>query len=1238
MLEKKEGLFRMHMMGKRVNYACRSVIGPDPMIGTHEVGIPGVFSTKLTYPESVTSFNVHVLRQAVINGPDKHPGATHVEDVYGRLQVLSKTDQAAREAVAAELLTPPDATCGLKKKYPNKRVMRHIKNGDYVLVNRQPTLHKASLMAHQARILLGERTLRLHYANCKTYNADFDGDEMNVHFPQSEVARAEAAEIAFAHQQYISLGGSPLRGLIQDHIVSALRMLCQDGWYDRDAYHQMTYAACGDACGRLVLLPPAMIKPTRLWTGKQLITTLLANLCKGKEGLTLTGKTQTNNEWSKGTHGPLKAGSLEGAPAGAFSDEFVLEGESAVLFRGGTFLCGLLDKKQIGAAKKGLVHTVQELYGNEYAGILLSMLSKLFTAMLKVSAHTFGIEDVLLTPEADAERRKLLTEAEACGPTEAATYTNTQSRDEGVLLKNIETIFRDEKEMAALDAVMMQANNTHQSSIVQATCPAGLRKPFPANHLQAMIQTGAKGSSVNATQISSLLGQQALEGKRVPVMVSGKTLPSYTAFDPGARAGGMILGRFLTGIKPQEYYFHCMAGREGLVDTAVKTSRSGYLQRCLVKHLEDLTVNYDLTVRDADGSIVQFLYGEDGLDVSKTAQLSNFDFMAENYVGLLDKFAARNLDQLFPGKFATKGTKAVKKARRKPDKYSPALSEYGPDRYFGCISEQLQDQIDAHIKKNADEEGTIRETTASKVTSEKLEQLAHLKSYRSLVDPGEAVGVLAAQAIGEPSTQMTLNTFHFAGRSDMNVTLGIPRLREILMTASPKIKTPIITAMLSSHPKALKRAGRLADKLRRVTLKEVLQSVKVTHHLTTSKGGLRQRMYDVRLQLIPHADSTKNFAIKQSSVMQRLEQWLSTELTQIFRKNLVDAADEAVVVQQAAAEAAEENQETSKQAPSKGELSDDSDDDSEAEDANVGDAGTLESSARARRAQGGQYGDDEEGDGSDDKLDPDDVPDSDDDMDAGPGDEGGARAAATALAAAAAKSSGARARGGKKKKNDRQQSVIRGDECIDDYEYNDDEDWCQIRYALDSKCDQILFVSMIETLADKVLIRAVDGINKCGLGKTKQLLKEPDSLMIDGTNLRELWKYSKCLDVNRIRTNNIFTTLEIYGVEAARAMIVNEVNGVFAVYGIEVDPRHMSLVADAMTQAGGYNAMNRMGLRANASPLLKMSFETTFDFLRNATLTGDHDELKSSSSRIVVGQPSFGGTGCFGLYTKLGNA
>jgi DNA-directed RNA polymerase I subunit RPA1 len=1220
-LEKKEGLFRMHMMGKRVNYACRSVIGPDPLIAPHEVGIPGVFSTKLTYPESVTSFNAHVLRDAVINGPDVHPGATHVEDVFGRLQVLSKTDKAAREAVAAELSTPPAAgDAHLKKKYPSKRVMRHIKNGDYVLVNRQPTLHKSSLMAHQARILLGERTLRLHYANCKTYNADFDGDEMNVHMPQSEVARAEAANIAFASTQYISLGGEPLRGLIQDHIVSALRMLCKDGWYDRDMYQQLIYHAVGDNMGRVILEPPAMIKPKRMWTGKQLVTTMLSNLCKGKVGMTLSGKSQTNNEWSAGTKGPLT--DIEGLPEGAFQDEFELEGEGKILFRDGYFITGVLDKKQIGAAKKGFIHTIQELYGNDAAGAMLSMLSKLFTQMLKVQAITFGVEDVLLTPEADATRRELIVKAKACGPKEAAAYTNTKSADPRVLLGNIETIFRDEKQMAALDSVMMQANALHQNDIVSATCPAGLAKPFPRNHLQAMIQTGAKGSSVNATQISSMLGQQALEGKRVPVMISGKTLPSYTAFDPSAISGGMITGRFLTGIKPQDYYFHCMAGREGLVDTAVKTSRSGYLQRCLIKHLEDMTVQYDLTVRDADGAVVQFLYGEDGLDVSKTAQLDNFDFMAENYTGLLDKFAARNLDALFKGKYATKAQKVVKKAMAKPSKYSPALSELPPHRYFGCVSEKYQAQIESHIAKHADENGVVRSTSKTTVDDKKLTELALLKSYRSLVDPGEAVGVLAAQAIGEPSTQMTLNTFHFAGRSDMNVTLGIPRLREVLMTASPRIKTPIITANILKHAKAIEQASKLADRLRRVTLAEVLQSVKVSHHLTPNRGGFRNRMYKVRLQMIPKSESKKQFAISQARVMDRVENWLSDDFIGIFKKGLAEARDEAIRIQDETNEKAAEDQSKSKTAPSQEELLSDSEDaDSEAEDAGDAD-GTLETTRRNRRLQGGGY----EKDSSDEE----DGADSDDDVDSD--DEAAAGDAMAMAVASPAKS--------KKKNSERRTAMMdRSKGLVEDYTYDDDEDWCEVTYKVASNMDQILFVSLIETLASKVIIRAVDGINRCSLSdNTGKNPDAPNQFNVDGIALRELWRHPKCIDVNSIRTNNVFTMLEIYGVEAARAQIVNEVNGVFAVYGINVNPRHMSLIADSMTQAGGYNAMNRMGLRANASPLLKMSFETTFDFLRTATLTGEHDELNSSSARIVLGQPSRGGTGSFGLYNYLGNA
>src|SRR5689334_19866323 len=148
--------------------------------------------------------------------------------------------------------------------------------------------------------------------------------------------------------------------------------------------------------------------------------------------------------------------------------------------------------------------------------------------------------------------------------------------------------------------------------------------------MQTMTVSGAKGSPVNVTQISCALGQQELEGRRVPIMVSGKSLPSFAPYDTSARAGGYIAGRFLTGIRPQEYYFHCMAGREGLIDTAVKTSRSGYLQRCLIKHLEGLKVSYDSSVRDSDGSVVQFLFGEDGIDISKQKYLNDFEFILRN--------------------------------------------------------------------------------------------------------------------------------------------------------------------------------------------------------------------------------------------------------------------------------------------------------------------------------------------------------------------------------------------------------------------------------------------------------------------------------------------------------------------------------------------------------------------------------------------------------------------------------
>lgn len=409
------------------------------------------------------------------------------------------------------------------------------------------------------------------------------------------------------------------------------------------------------------------------------------------------------------------------------------------------------------------------------------------------------------------------------------------------------------------------------------TClPAGLLCKFPNNNLQLMVGSGAKGSTVNTMQISCLLGQIELEGKRPPLMISGKSLPSFLATETSPKSGGFIDGRFMTGIQPQDFFFHCMAGREGLIDTAVKTSRSGYLQRCLIKHLEGLNVNYDMTVRDSDNSVIQFMYGEDGLDIAKApflkpqhmafldanakvmvneqllTQLQNDEAINEQMLqhkkrirswakkqvatqprqSSFLRFSAeiRNDIQM---KKPTKLNKATgrrrldqelvkiwlaadenvksgysKKGGRCPD---PVISTFKPDNYYGSISEYFEKLIGTYVKENPHRQ---REFT----------DLMCVKSMRSFAVAGEPVGLLAAQSIGEPSTQMTLNTFHFAGRGEMNVTLGIPRLREILMMASANIKTPSMDIPFIPQSGIAEKAERLRLKLVRVCVFDVLES------------------------------------------------------------------------------------------------------------------------------------------------------------------------------------------------------------------------------------------------------------------------------------------------------------------------------------------------------------------------------------------------------------------------------
>lgn len=440
--------------------------------------------------------------------------------------------------------------------------------------------------------------------------------------------------------------------------------------------------------------------------------------------------------------------------------------EDKVIFMDGELLCGVLDKSAFGATDFGLVHSVYEVYGAEVAGKLLGILSRLFTKFLQHRAFTCRMDDLALTPDGNGRRTDLLRRGRKLG-TEGAienfpSLSNTPKAEiprELALL--LEDVLRDDNKMAGLDVTVKTKLAKLTKSIADACIPHGLVRQFPHNHMQAMTLSGAKGSAVNAQQISCALGQQELEGRRVPVMVSGKTLPSFKPFETRAIAGGYVGSRFLTGLKPQEFYFHCMAGREGLIDTAVKTSRSGYLQRCLIKHLEGVRVHYDHTVRGSDSSIYQFHYGGDALDVTKQKHLYQFEFSARNSTSLINRYRPRNVTGHVNDVEALEYMKKViKKSTTRPDKhtsskrdkFAPALSMYSPSRYLGSTSEKFAEAIDRYIKTNPDgllktkkEQALAVKKRYPLVPATRFRLLMNVKYMRSLVDPGEAVGLLASQ-------------------------------------------------------------------------------------------------------------------------------------------------------------------------------------------------------------------------------------------------------------------------------------------------------------------------------------------------------------------------------------------------------------------------------------------------------------------------------------------------------------
>ena len=559
-LKGKEGRFRGNLSGKRVDFSARTVISPDPSLSINEVGVPIEIAKILTVPERVTPWNIEEMRKYVLNGPYKYPGANYIIDPNGRRIDLRFIKDL--KAVAE----------GLRSGYI---VERHLKDGDIVLFNRQPSLHRMSIMAHIVRVLPG-KTFRLHLAVCPPYNADFDGDEMNLHVPQTIEARAEARILLLVQEHILSPRyGGPIIGGIQDYISGAyllsskVTLLTKDQVSDLLA--SMNYAS--------EIPEPAILSPIRAWTGKQIISLLLP-------------KDFNFSKEAKISSGALKCSDYE-----CFWDSYLV-------IKKGKLLLGVLDKAAIGAQQpESMLHFLVMEYGNDFGREFMNRAFKLFLRFIEMRGFTMTLNDIAVPSKAYEEIREIMEEARK------EIERLIQEYKEGKLEPTPGRTLEESLEIKILDVLSKARDKAGE---------VATKYLDPFNNVFIMAKTGARGSTLNITQMAAMLGQQSVRGKRIHRGFRDRTLPHFKKGDIGPEARGFVSSSFVKGLSPIEMFFHAAGGREGLVDTAVRTSQSGYMQRRLINALQDLRVEYDGTVRTPHGAIVQFLYGEDGIDPARS--------------------------------------------------------------------------------------------------------------------------------------------------------------------------------------------------------------------------------------------------------------------------------------------------------------------------------------------------------------------------------------------------------------------------------------------------------------------------------------------------------------------------------------------------------------------------------------------------------------------------------------------
>ncbi len=501
------------------------------------------------------------------------------------------------------------------------------------------------------------------------------------------------------------------------------------------------------------------------------------------------------------------------------------------------------------------------------------------------------------------------------------------------------------------------------------------------------------------------------------------------------------------------------------------------------------------------------------------------------------------------------------------------------------------------------------------------------KYLKSTMEPGEAVGVVAGQSIGEPSTQMTLNTFHLAGHAARNVTAGIPRLREIVMTASKKISTPAMTLHLI--PELTEEAReRFAKGITKLSLAEVIEEVRVSESIGPGVGYAKAKIYKVRLDLFPADEYCSTYAINVGDVLRTIELRFVPQLAKAIKKELTRKGDAKLLKESAAQPEVGKSSGVVAEHHGKPEAEyeggEDDEDDGDDEDAtnnkqrqnrneDVGydepddeEAAIIKEAERQVRLEAGELSDEE---GDDDENE--DVSDDEE-----------------ALRKATAK--------------DREARIKAQSPSVSKFTFDAEAaQWCEIRFEYDVATAKLLLLPLVEAACHAAIIQSIPSLGACTYTKlesrdpaTNEMVKAP-AVLTQGVNLQAMHDYQDIINPHRIFTNDIWAMRCVYGIEACRATIVREMDAVFKGHSITVDLRHLNLIADFMTKGGDFRAFNRTGMKDAVSPFAKMSFETTLQFVKDAVLEGEWDDLVNPSARLVVGGVSKVGTGCFDVMNRL---